>query len=165
VSGGADHLAEVPVNEGGTGLGSGRHATPDTPSDEHDPAPAEQEPVSVLVVEDEEPISEALAYIIEEAGFVPLVASHGKQALELVRLHHPALIITDLMMPLMDGAEMIATLRADKDGLNPVPPIVLMTAGGMKRALEVGADEVLHKPFDVADVEDILDRYLGHRKR
>ncbi|MEO7000437.1 MAG: response regulator, partial [Ktedonobacterales bacterium] len=59
----------------------------------------------VLIVEDEEPIALALAYIVEDAGYTPLVAMHGQQALELARSQHPALILTDLMMPQMSGQD------------------------------------------------------------
>jgi CheY-like chemotaxis protein len=115
-----------------------------------------------LIAEDEEPIAEAIALIVEDAGYTPLVAAHGKQALELARLRRPALVITDLMMPQMDGTELIATLRADAaaDAHAP-PPIILMTAAGMKRAQEAGANALLRKPFELDDLEALLFRFLG----
>lgn len=122
---------------------------------------AGDDPALVLIVEDEEPISDALALIVVEAGHEPLVARHGREALEVARARHPELIITDLMMPIMDGAEFIAALRTEaRNSRGSVPPIVLMTAGGLRRAEEAGADEVLPKPFDVVTVEDILRRYI-----
>lgn len=116
----------------------------------------------VLIAEDEEPIAEAIALIVEDAGYTPLVAAHGKQALELARLRRPALVITDLMMPQLDGAELIIALRADaeQNGHAP-PPIILMTAAGMKRAHEAEADALLRKPFELEDLEALLFRYLG----
>ncbi len=118
-------------------------------------------PALVLIIEDEQPIADALAFIIADVGHLPILAKHGRQGLEIVRDRHPNLIITDLMMPVMDGAEFIARLHAGaQDGLGPVPPIVVMTAGGLRRAQEVGADEVLPKPFDVETVEDLLRRYI-----
>jgi two-component system, chemotaxis family, chemotaxis protein CheY len=117
----------------------------------------------ILIAEDEQPIAEALAMIIEDAGYeAPLIAAHGRQAQALVRTHRPALIITDLMMPLMDGAELIAAVRADAalDSHRP-PPIVLMTAAGMRRAREAQADALLRKPFDLREVEALLLRFLG----
>lgn len=116
----------------------------------------------VLIAEDEEPIAEAIALIVEDAGYTPLVAAHGKQALELVRSHRPALVITDLMMPHLDGAELIAAIRAaaQQDGHAP-PPIILMTAAGMKRAYGADADAVLRKPFELDELEALLFRFLG----
>lgn len=120
-----------------------------------------EQPV-VLVAEDEEPIAAALMLIIEDAGYVPLVASHGKAALDLIRQRHPALIITDLMMPYLDGAELISTVRAEAAHENHIPPpIVLMTAAGTRRAQEAGADALLRKPFNIEDVEAVLSRFLG----
>lgn len=116
----------------------------------------------VLVVEDEEPIAEALALLVLDAGYTPLIASHGRQALELARKRLPALVITDLMMPYLDGAGLITALRADAaNAERQAPPIILMTAAGLQRVREVGADAVLSKPFDLDEVEALLARFLG----
>lgn len=141
------------------------------PSSEHEdigsrpPTRGGQLPL-VLVAEDEEPIAAALILIIEDAGYTPLVAAHGRDALELTRERRPALVITDLMMPYIDGANLIATIRDDarRDHCAP-PPMVLMTAAGMRRAEEAGADAVLRKPFNIEDVEALLHRFLGTARR
>jgi two-component system, sensor histidine kinase and response regulator len=116
----------------------------------------------VLVAEDEGPIADALAYIISDAGYMPLVASHGREALELARARHPALIITDLMMPQMSGADLIRALREDagSDGLKSVPA-VLMTAASGRVTRVPEADALLRKPFDIEEVEALLLRFLG----
>ncbi|MGZ3638275.1 MAG: response regulator, partial [Ktedonobacterales bacterium] len=86
----------------------------------------------------------------------------GKQALELARLRHPALVITDLMMPQMDGTQLIANLRADAEANGHAPPpIILMTAAGMKRAQEADANALLRKPFELDELEELLFRFLG----
>lgn len=117
--------------------------------------------VVVLVAEDEESIAEIIATILREMEATPLIAAHGREALALARQHTPALVITDLMMPLMDGAELIAALRAEAraEGETP-PPVILMTAGGVERAREAGADVVLSKPFDLGALEEQVRRYL-----
>jgi CheY-like chemotaxis protein len=117
------------------------------------------EPLLVLIVEDEEPIATALAFIVEDAGYVPLIAMHGRQALDVLRERHPALIITDLMMPYMNGAQLIAAVRAQDDA----PPIVLMTAAGPRYSAAADADAVLSKPFNITEVERLLHRYLPTR--
>lgn len=115
----------------------------------------------VLIADDEEPIAQALGMIVEDYGFKALVATNGRQALELARIHHPALVMTDLMMPLMSGAELIATLRADaeQDG-QTAPAMVLMTAAGKAHTSPTGADAVLAKPFDIRQIETLLDKFL-----
>jgi two-component system, OmpR family, response regulator VicR len=85
----------------------------------------------VLIVEDEEPIAQALAYVVVDAGYRTLIATDGKAALALELTHRPALIITDLMMPRMNGRDLIAALRATDD--HATPPVVLMTAAGALR--------------------------------
>ena len=120
-------------------------------------------PKLVLIVEDEAPIAEALSLIVADAGHSPVVARHGLEALELARARNPALIITDLMMPRLDGAGLVAALRTDAktNGEDTVPPIIVMTAANMQLAYQVGADAVLRKPFDIAAVEALLERFLA----
>lgn len=116
-------------------------------------------PPIVLIVEDEEPIAQALAFIVEDAGFTSQIAIHGKRALDLIRAHRPDLIITDMMMPKMSGKELIAALRAEPD-LQTLP-IVLMSAAGKRYMDGSGADALLGKPFEIYEIEDILQRFLG----
>ncbi|HEY8324538.1 MAG: response regulator [Ktedonobacterales bacterium] len=118
-------------------------------------------PLLILIAEDEEPIALALSFIVEDAGYKPLVAIHGKEALELARAHHPALIFTDLMMPKMMGRELIATLRREASRDHHRTPIILMTAGGSASIADIDADALLLKPFEVATVEALLERFLG----
>ncbi|HWE62545.1 MAG TPA: response regulator [Chloroflexota bacterium] len=120
------------------------------------------EPFLVLIVDDEAPIAETLSFIVEDAGYAPLTAAHGAEALELVRRRWPALVFTDLMMPHLNGARLIAALRDEAASTGQPPPVtVLMTAAGPRQAAEAGADAVLLKPFDLQDVEALLQRYLG----
>lgn len=112
----------------------------------------------VLIVEDEAPIAEALAYVVEDSGYTAMVAPDGKVGLALALQHRPALIFSDLMMPRMSGLEFIRALRAALDGA--APPIVLMTAADPHFAREAGADSILKKPFELATVETLLRRFL-----
>jgi DNA-binding response OmpR family regulator len=116
----------------------------------------------VLIAEDEAPIADALAFIISDAGHASVVAAHGREALEMARAEHPALVITDLMMPQMSGADLIRALREDasSDGVKSVP-VVLMTAAYGRMARIVEADAILRKPFDIEEVEALLRRFLG----
>lgn len=116
----------------------------------------------VLIAEDEYPIALVLAGLVADAGYRALVARNGRQALELVRGEWPALVITNLMMPQLDGAGLIATLRkeAAARGL-PAVPVILVTAAEPRHSRGVGADVTLPKPFDLAWFDDLLVRYLG----
>lgn len=116
----------------------------------------------VLIAEDEEPIAEALIFVVEDAGYIPLVATNGKEALELARNRRPALVITDLMMPYLDGTQLIRAIHDDaqRNG-HTAPPIILMTAAGMRRAQDSGADAVLRKPFNIDELEILIRQMLA----
>ncbi len=116
---------------------------------------------AVVIADDEESIADAVAMLIEEVGLAPLIAPNGKVALELARAHHPVLVITDLMMPIMDGAKLIAALRAEAqaDGHHP-PPILLLSAAPASVASEAQADAYLSKPFDLRALEESIERLL-----
>lgn len=74
-------------------------------------------------------VAEAVDWIVEDGGYTPLIARNGQEALELTRTQRPALMITDWMMPVLDGVGLIRALKqqAAQDGLQPIPTI-LMTA-------------------------------------
>lgn len=118
-------------------------------------------PGLVLIAEDEESIAETVSYIVEEAGYTPRVAHHGRQALEMARAERPSLLITDMMMPHLNGAGLIAALRTDAAaGGATVPPTILMTAASLTQALAAGADVVMRKPFHLVELEALLHRFL-----
>jgi CheY-like chemotaxis protein len=122
-------------------------------------------PALVLIAEDEEPIAEVVATVVEDAGYTPRLAAHGREALELARAEQPALLITDLMMPHLSGAELIAALHSDAaaGGHDPVP-VILITAAGQAQARAAGADAVLRKPFELLELDVLLRRLLGDRR-
>jgi DNA-binding response OmpR family regulator len=114
----------------------------------------------ILIAEDEPPIAEVVAELVADLGYTPLVASDGRHALELARAQRPVLLVTDLMMPHMSGAELISALRAGGDSAIPT---ILMTAAGSQAARTAGADAVVPKPFDLDDMEAAMKRLLEQR--
>ncbi len=122
------------------------------------------QPAVVLIAEDEAPLAALVAALVELAGHTPLVARNGAEALALARRHPPAVVVTDLMMPGLTGAALIAALRADAaTGGYPPPPVILMTASGPTAARAAQADAVLLKPFALAALEGLLQRFLAPR--
>lgn len=115
----------------------------------------------VLIAEDDEPIALALSLIVEDAGFVPVVAADGREALALAHARRPALIITDLMMPRMSGSQFLLALRGELDTLGYRPQIVVMTATDLAFTRDLGADAVIAKPFDISAVEELLLKLLA----
>jgi DNA-binding response OmpR family regulator len=117
---------------------------------------------SILLVDDESAITDNLAPFLERSGISVVVASNGDQALMLIENHNPDLIVTDILMPGVDGRELLRTLRKKE---NWVPIIMLTQVGEPSErimALEEGADDYLNKPFDphelVARIRAVIRR-------
>lgn len=108
----------------------------------------------VLLAEDEPNIVESLVFLLNRAGFEVDVQSDGKRALETALAERPDVMVLDVMLPRIDGFEILRSLRADKDGRNL--PIIMLTAKGQREdretALRYGADLFITKPFANADV-------------
>src|SRR6185436_8278840 len=105
----------------------------------------------ILVVEDDGAIRRAIAAQLRGEGYDVTEAEDGKDALAQVKREKPDLILTDLAMPVMDGFSLIAAIRKSL----PVPVIVLSVRGGevdRVRALDLGADDFVAKPFSVAEL-------------
>ncbi len=98
---------------------------------------------TILVVDDESNMRFLHRMVLEEAGYDVVEAPHGAGALERVRELRPDLVVTDLMMPVMGGQELIARLRADPETARI--PIVVVSAN--PRIAIPAADAVLGKPF------------------
>jgi CheY-like chemotaxis protein len=102
----------------------------------------------VLVVDDDPDILEAICDILDAEGYRVARARHGGEALDRVLSEAPAIILLDLMMPVMDGIAFAHELR--RRGLADGVPIVVISAdGNPQKAALVGAQGYLAKPFDI----------------
>jgi signal transduction histidine kinase len=105
---------------------------------------------SILVVEDDVAMRDGICEILELAGYEVSVASHGKEALELLEIAPPQLIVSDIMMPYMDGYQFYRHVREDDRWLTV--PFIFLTAKGEKadvlRGKSMGVDDYLTKPFE-----------------
>jgi diguanylate cyclase (GGDEF)-like protein len=107
------------------------------------------ERVRIVVAEDEDAIRENLARMLRIEGFDVAAAANGKEALALVREHLPALILSDVMMPVLDGHGLLQAVRDDP--LTSSTPFVFLTAradrSDLRTGMNLGADDYLVKPF------------------
>lgn len=116
----------------------------------------------ILLVDDEAAITSNLAPFLERAGFVVAVAGDGEAGLETAVSFQPNLIVADVLMPRMNGREMLRRLRQSDNWT----PVILLTQVGESieraMALEEGADDYLNKPFDpfelMARIKAVLRR-------
>jgi len=121
------------------------------------PEPASQgEPLSrsILIVEDEREIRDLLAHYLRKEGFQPLVAQDGEEGLAKARAEKPDLILLDILLPKMDGLELLRKIRADREIART--PVAMLTAKGDETdriiGLERGADDNIPKPFTPREV-------------
>jgi two-component system, OmpR family, response regulator VicR len=114
----------------------------------------------VLVIDDEDVLSEMIAMLIEDMGHESIVATNGYEALTALSRQRevPALIITDVMMPRMNGLEFSKAIKNDPQ-LRHVP-IIMMSAAG-KPIDGYAADYFIHKPFDLDDLANLVERLVS----
>jgi len=108
----------------------------------------------VLLAEDEPNIVESLSFLLDRAGFEVTVKTDGRQALDTALADLPDVLILDVMLPELDGYEVLRHLRSDQRAKEL--PVVMLTAKGQREdretALEFGADMFITKPFANSDV-------------
>lgn len=117
----------------------------------------------VLVVEDDPGILRQIAFNLELHGYAVETAMTGLQALKQLMNRRPDLLITDVMMPEMDGNELVTSVRADAE-LSDLP-IIMLTARSqdedMVQGYQNGTDLYLTKPFNPAELVTFVKRILG----
>jgi DNA-binding response OmpR family regulator len=107
----------------------------------------------IVVAEDDDAIAHMVSMALGDAGFLCLRASDGEEALNLVRLHTPDLLVLDVMMPRMDGIEVARRIKGDVV-LSKTPILMLTALAAVDNKLEgyaAGADAYMTKPFDLRE--------------
>jgi len=113
--------------------------------------------INILIAEDSRTQADQLGFLLEENGFQVTIAANGKQALLAAQSQKPTLIISDIVMPEMDGYELCKAIKSDEK-LQDIPVILVTTLSDSQdviRGLECGADNFIRKPYD--------ERYLLSR--
>jgi len=121
----------------------------------------------VLVVDDDPQVLKLLRVNFELEGFEVMSATNGEEALELVGRDTPDVVVCDVMMPGIDGLEVVRRLRAHPDTVSL--PLVVVSAkaqrADVRAGLKLGADEYVTKPFDPAELIEIVQRLLDERSK
>ena len=117
---------------------------------------------SLLVVDDNDMNRDMLSRRLERQGYRVTVAVNGRQALELLNHEQFNLVLLDLMLPEMNGYQVLEHLKAD-DVLSQIPVIMttsLDEAAGKQKCLELGADDYLTKPFNPVQLKTRITECL-----
>ncbi|PKL65181.1 MAG: hybrid sensor histidine kinase/response regulator [Methanomicrobiales archaeon HGW-Methanomicrobiales-3] len=122
---------------------------------------------TILVVEDSRTQAEYLGHILKKGGFSYILAENGKAALAMAAQEKPAIVLSDILMPEMDGYELCRTIRQNPD-LADIPVIMvtqLFDPADVLKGLEAGADNFIIKPFDQETVFLRISEALHGRSR
>jgi two-component system, OmpR family, response regulator MprA len=121
-----------------------------------DPGADVEAGVTVLVADDNDVAQRLCKRVLEKAGYTVLIAADGLQAVEVALSRRPAMILMDVAMPGIDGIEAMRRIKTEI----PNQPIVIASAHSMasdrERFLAAGADDILSKPFRLADLVAIV---------
>jgi len=110
----------------------------------------------ILTVDDEPDVLFLLRVIFERAGHSVIEAQNGGVALEAIQQSRPDVIVTDLMMPVMDGREFVESLKRNPSTASI--PIIMLTANPNGA---VGADVVMRKPFSNSEIVERVEALVG----
>lgn len=120
---------------------------------------------TILVVDDEQDLLDLIEYNLKKENFDVLKAEDGSEGIEVARKHHPDLVLLDIMMPKMDGLEVVERMRNDKK-LNRIPIIFLTARGDEKtevEGLDKGGDDYITKPISttklISRIKAVLRRF------
>ena len=112
----------------------------------------------ILLIEDETGIRDSVTDLIQTLGYVVKGCENGRMAMEKLPIFRPNLIISDIMMPEMDGIEFLCRIKSDNN-YNDIP-IVLLTAKSefedRIEGLQYGADNYLTKPFNITELQLVI---------
>lgn len=115
----------------------------------------------VLVVDDSAAIRKILQRVLRQTGMAIHTiheAGDGEEALEILKVHSPALVLTDINMPKMDGLRFLAALKSS-DRLRGIPVVMITTEGGEAKvgeAVKLGAAGYVRKPFTADQIKEKL---------
>jgi DNA-binding response OmpR family regulator len=117
-------------------------------------------PKRVLLAEDEPSIVESLTFLLEAAGFEIAVETNGRQALDSALTTAPDVLVLDVMLPELDGYEILRQIRSDQRA--KALPVLMLTAKGQREdretALACGADLFITKPFSNAAIVEAVEQ-------
>jgi CheY-like chemotaxis protein len=116
--------------------------------------------MTIFIVEDDKPLRKTFTEVLREFGYRVAAAENGREALDYIRVNRPSFIFVDLVMPVMNGLELIRALKSDSE-LATIP-IVAMTASG---ATEAPGIMFMKKPFSAEVAVALIEMHCDSAER
>jgi CheY-like chemotaxis protein len=117
---------------------------------------------TILIIEDNLEILENISEILELSNFRVIVAKNGREGITEATEKQPDVILCDIMMPLVNGYEVLNVLRKNPTTVNI--PFIFVTASGEKKeveaAMDLGANGYLRKPFDSDELVNLINKFI-----
>jgi DNA-binding response OmpR family regulator len=124
------------------------------------------EPALLLVIEDDEQLVKLVERVVSKAGIAIISASDGEEGLRLARQRSPDVILLDIMLPKLDGRDVLRQLTGD-DATRSIPVIILSARGDhVERiaGLALGAEEYLEKPYSTGILLNRIEQILWKQR-
>ena len=117
---------------------------------------------TILLIEDNPEIRENTTEILELSGYKVIAADNGREGVEVAMTQKPDMILCDIMMPGLNGYEVIKEIKSDP--LTSEIPFIYLTASGergeVKMAMEMGASGYIRKPYDTKELMSVISKFL-----
>lgn len=117
----------------------------------------------IVIAEDRPDIAQLVIFKLKKLGYDIRWGKNGREALDLIYQEYPSLVILDVMMPVMDGFEVLRTLKAD-DSTKDIP-VIMLTAKTMEedilKGFDNGAIDYIGKPFSISELAARVKAVLG----
>ncbi|MHB1394012.1 MAG: sigma-54-dependent transcriptional regulator [Clostridia bacterium] len=118
--------------------------------------------ISILIVDDEQNVSQLLKKVLSKQGYVSYAAASAKEALEIVNTYHINIVITDIKMPDMSGIELLKEIKALDSSIAVILITAFATLETAVEALKMGARDYITKPFNLDEIYSAISRIVGN---
>lgn len=123
----------------------------------------EERKKTLLIVDDDIFLVDIMAFTLKQSGFEIIKAHNGQEAIDIVNKEHVDLVLTDIMMPVMDGFELAVNLRKN-DSTSKIPIIFLTAKSNVEdknKGFNIGINDYVVKPFNLKDLVSRINKALA----
>jgi CheY-like chemotaxis protein len=118
--------------------------------------------LKILLVEDDDDVRALYAYMLASAGYKVTAVRNGLEAFAEIQVNRPDVVVTDILMPVLSGLDLIAAVRSN-DELADLPVVAITSLGENHReeARTAGATDVITKPIEIARMREVIEAAMS----